>query len=72
MTQQPNKTCQRTCRGAMLGLEELSLEDGRSDGLPASVNLDKDWPLKKETKIYSRISIEKISEFQLFFYLHFL
>ena len=31
-------------------------------------NFDKDWRLKKETKVYSRFLIEKKSEF---FYMHF-
>ena len=32
----------------------------------------KDWRLKIQTKVYSRFLIEKILEFLLFFYLHFL
>ena len=32
----------------------------------------KDWPLKKETKVYSRFLIEKTSEFLLLLYQHFL
>ena len=32
----------------------------------------KDWPIKKLTKVYSWFLIEKLSEFYLFFYLHFL